>query len=499
MSSLLSRGFHILDCAVLRGSAILVPAAQRTEWLLEWSGEFWHVRHECLHDASFTLDAERAVFAFCLGSFADAVCVRRQIRASATTAPGVHGSAPQCLLWLATVLALCAVVARLLPGVRSEFESARYHVRPGLLLIQDARSGDSSVPTITTTQFRDWRNARQRSFDAFAYYRVLHDTAFIAGVHPMRWKVAHATPNFFALIGYPVQPAANGGDLPAVLISHRAWVRDFRSAPRILGRILRLAHTSARIAAVLPEGPWRLPGDPDAWLLEPTSQVTAASVSTRGYLIAHLTELGKEEMPIGDRVTITAHGPVENDIDLDGIAICPDSENPWGNFSFALFLALLALPAVTSVTLSESSFSAHRPGLKRRIARWLFLFAKLTLLAAIGWYAALDLAYAGVDVSSQWAPFVQLVATFVICLFGFRWAVADQRERCPVCLRRVTHPANVGLASCTFLGWNGTELICLGGHTLLHVPSLPTSWFGAPRWLYLDHSWDFLFANNPAA
>ena len=75
----------------------------------------------------------------------------------------------------------------------------------------------------------------------------------------------------------------------------------------------------------------------------------------------------------------------------------------------------------------------------------------------------------------------------------------QQRQRCPVCLRRVTHPARVGLASRTFLGWNGTEMVCLGGHTLLHVPSLPTSWFGAPRWLYLDHSWDFLFANNTAA
>ena len=497
MSSLLSRGFHILDCGVLRASAILVPTIQRAEWLREWGSEFWHVRRECLPDEGFGWHAEQAVFAFCLGSFPDALCVRRHVHSSGVSAP-VHGSAPQCLLWMATVCALCAVLARLLPGVQSEFESARYHVRPGVLLIQDARWGDSSIPTITPAQFRDWRNARQRSFDAFAYYRILHDTAFLSGSHPMQWTVAHATPNLFALIGFPVQASATGSDLPAVLISHDAWVRDFRSDRHIAGRVLRLAHTSGRIAAVLPEGPWRLPGNPDAWLLEPTSQIAIASASAPGYLVAHLSELGKEEMP-GNSVTITARGPDANDIDLAGISLCPDSETPWGTFSFALFLALLALPAVTSVTLSESTFSSHRPRLGRRIARWLFLVAKLTLIAAIAWFAALDLAYAGIDGSSQWAPFVQMVATFVICLFGFRWAVADQRERCPVCLRRVTHPASVGLASCTFLGWNGTELMCLGGHTLLHVPSLPTSWFGAPRWLYLDHSWDFLFANNPAA
>jgi hypothetical protein len=498
MSSLLSRGFNTLECSVLRASSILIPTAQRAEWLREWRNEFWHVRRECLPDNGFSWGAEREVAAFCVGSFADALCVRSHVRSSRTAAPAVHGSAPQCVLWLATVLALCAVLARLLPGVQSEFESARYQVRPGLLLIQDARSDNSSIPTITPAQFRDWRNARQRSFDGFAFYRILRDTAFLSGARAMPWSVAHATPNLFLLLGFPIPTAAIGNDLPAVLLSHRTWVSDFHSDPRIAGRVLRLAHTTARIAAVLPEGPWRPPGDPDAWLLESTSQMTAVHPTAPGYLIALLSPLGKEEMP-GDHVFITAHGPDENDIDLAGISISPDSESPLGTFSFALFLAILALPAVISVTLSESNFSSHRPGLKRRIARWLFLAAKLVLIGAIACYAALDLAYAGIDISSQWAPFVQLVASFVICLFGFRWAVADQQQRCPVCLRRVTHPARVGLASRTFLGWNGTEMMCLGGHTLLHVPSLPTSWFGAPRWLYLDHSWDFLFANNTAA
>jgi hypothetical protein len=34
----------------------------------------------------------------------------------------------------------------------------------------------------------------------------------------------------------------------------------------------------------------------------------------------------------------------------------------------------------------------------------------------------------------------------------------------------------------------------MGGHTLLHVPSLPTSWFSSQRWMFLDSSWEFLFA-----
>ena len=43
------------------------------------------------------------------------------------------------------------------------------------------------------------------------------------------------------------------------------------------------------------------------------------------------------------------------------------------------------------------------------------------------------------------------------------------------------------------LAWHGTELICAGGHGLLHVPELPTSWFATQRWLYLDTSWNSLF------
>jgi len=32
--------------------------------------------------------------------------------------------------------------------------------------------------------------------------------------------------------------------------------------------------------------------------------------------------------------------------------------------------------------------------------------------------------------------------------------------------------------------WNGTELICVGGHGLLLSPEIATSWFGTQRWLY---------------
>jgi hypothetical protein len=126
------------------------------------------------------------------------------------------------------------------------------------------------------------------------------------------------------------------------------------------------------------------------------------------------------------------------------------------------------------------------------------LSAKIALLLPIVYFASLDLAYVHSGYATSRAMYIQLICSFLFCLFGFKWVLQDQCQRCPVCLWTVTNPAEVGQASRTFLAWNGTELMCTGGHTLLHVPALPTSWFSTQRWLYLDSSWKFLFADPGA-
>jgi hypothetical protein len=77
---------------------------------------------------------------------------------------------------------------------------------------------------------------------------------------------------------------------------------------------------------------------------------------------------------------------------------------------------------------------------------------------------------------------------------AFRWALKDQRRRCPVCLRILTNPTRIGRASQMFLEWYGTELLCTKGHGLLHVPEIPTSCYSTQRWMYLDPSWSSLFS-----
>jgi hypothetical protein len=125
----------------------------------------------------------------------------------------------------------------------------------------------------------------------------------------------------------------------------------------------------------------------------------------------------------------------------------------------------------------------------------MFLGVKFSLLLPTIYFGSLDLAYS-FSVSTSGAQYIQIVASFLMALFSFRWALKDQRRRCPVCLSTLTNPARVGEPSRSFLGWNGTELICTDGHGLLHVPELPTSWFATQRWLYLDSSWSSVFISS---
>ena len=82
----------------------------------------------------------------------------------------------------------------------------------------------------------------------------------------------------------------------------------------------------------------------------------------------------------------------------------------------------------------------------------------------------------------------------VSSVVAMRWALADQRRRCPVCLRVLSNPTRIGGPSHVFLEWYGTELICVQGHGLLYVPEIPTSCYSTQRWQYLDPSWSTLFS-----
>lgn len=488
------------DLALLRSASLLVPGGQRAEWWREWYAELWQARREYAFADKFSWASERAIAGFCMGAFQDAFYLRRMDRRKRTPLTLKFGSAWQCLLLMAAMLGTSFILTRLLPGVRAERSLVRQGMRSGLVLIEDVNNEDSPR-TISSGQYRAWKNRKQEFFDGFAFYRVTKEKVNWRPVEDSSyesagWGVGRASSNFFTLLGLPVQFRETGANvdanMPSVILSEGLWKREFGADPHVAGSVVRVGSRWATIAGVATEGPSSLPGKVDAWLLEPDSQMVSLG---KGYVVAHLSDSGRS-MITSPQFQITSFAPHRSPDDMLGISIENGMRGTWDVFRFAVLLAFLALPAVSSVTLADLSVSVRKVSWPRRLLRWGFLGGKILLLLPIVYFVSLDIAFSFTGLNNSQALSIQALSAFLTCLFGMQWTLSDQRQRCPVCLRRVDHPARVGQLSRTFLAWSGTELMCMGGHTLLHVPSLPTSWFSEQRWMYLDQSWDFLFAGT---
>lgn len=485
--------FHAIDHGLLCCASLLVPERQRAEWRLEWESELWHARKGNGACGTASWRAEREILGFCLGAFQDAACLRGLWWQSRPRFAPLRGSAAQCLFCLGSLLLVSWLASLLLPGVRAERDFSNSQVRPGTILIQDEGAENNSIPTMAMDQFRKWERSRQRYADGFAFYRVAREPVELGPHFGTTWRVAQASSNLFTLAGWPLRSMVSAeapGDERRLVLSERIWRQRFDADPGIVGRVLLVGSQRARVVGIAPGDAWRLPGNADAWLLEPNSEIKS---NGRGYVVAHLTRAGRSEM-WGGFVHITSYDSQKLEHGFWGESLEGGTPGSDDVYWFAVLLGLLALPAIASVSLAEYSFSSHKPSWRRKAVRVGFLWIKIALILLIAQFLSVDLAWWHSPASSSSGTTIQFIACFSIVLFGMRWALLDQRQRCPVCLRRVTHPAQIGSASRMFLAWSGTELICAGGHTLLHVPGLPTSWFGAQRWMYLDSSWDFLFA-----
>jgi len=91
---------RVLHIAILRNAALLVPAAEREEWLAEWKAELWYV--------------ERGATTFCIGSFRDALWLRCS-SLSARRTFSVE-SPLRCVLLLATIALQSSLFAFGLPS-----------------------------------------------------------------------------------------------------------------------------------------------------------------------------------------------------------------------------------------------------------------------------------------------------------------------------------------------------------------------------------------------
>jgi hypothetical protein len=474
--------------AMLLAAAVRVPWRERGEWLREWRSELHYVREACAGREGLT--GVREVLAFCWGAFEDARCLRRVLIPRRVPLATTKGSAAQCLCFLAAVIAVSAGVAWTLPGVRAQMRPSLYRVSSRAVLIQTSGL-DASMSAISPEQFRAWEQRTQDIFEGFAFVRV--GAAVSGGL-----RVAHASPNLFQLMGLRLRfeegDSVEHPALPRVVLSDAVWRERYDADEDIGGRLVRIGGRDSVVAGVAPAGFAALPGHADAWLLE--SDV-ASGAGANGMVVARVSRDRADDVWRAQG-RISAPKPDGTREDFFCLSLAQRTQRPWWLFAFAMVLACLSLPATTQLPLGEYRLSSHKLSWSTKVRRWSFLAAKVGLLMAVTYFVSLDLAYGRGGVEMERAAAIELVVAFCGFLFGLRWALRDSRQRCPVCLGKLTHPARVGQPSRNFLAWYGTELMCVGGHGLLHIPEISTSWFDCQRWLYLDPSWEVLFAGTEA-
>jgi hypothetical protein len=498
----------------IRALALLLPRRERAEWVKEWTSELWYVYRssiqascrEWLDSPSELWRGHQAVAAFCLGAFQDAQSLKHNHSTPVRSSVPQARSATHCLSALALIASLSAVGTFFIPGIRTALESSPYKDTGSLVMVAKARQSVTGQPSISIEEYRSWIARSQHLFSEIAVYKPMNQSIHLGSTHVPMLSVAFTSPNLFSALGISIPPAPSAsqetGGMPSLLLAESTWRNVFGSDPQIFGKVLKVGVRQARVTGVIKDEMWRLPSKVDVWFIENDRNLSALRSDSHAFVVARLYRRGFAEA-LGDRWTMSVpNSKIDPDThtlepeDYDCVDLQSILGGPFDIFFFAVFLAILSLPATTSLPLGDYPSNNQDLPWILTVRRWGFLFGKVILVLPIIFFLPLDLAYLLRTVPWVQPQFVQLAASFCICLFALRWSLRDQRARCPVCLCKLSHPARVGEASRNFLAWNGTELICVDGHGLLHVPELPTCWFDTQRWLYLDASWSSLFIKS---
>lgn len=477
----------------VRAAALLVPRTRRAAWIAEWKAELWHAQHSRLRRPSPFADPVE----FSLGAWRDALWLRGDQLRNAARKLLQPGSAERCLLLLSGAALAALLVCLCLPGARRVLLPLPYPDPANLAVISSRGDEGIQTPSIRYTDYREWTHDTSGLFTQLAWYRPVTKGIYLAQHRPAHLTVAESSDNLLQVLGLAVPSAVRQTQDfqgPRLILTRSAWRRAYRGDPRVVGQIANIDGRAVRIAGVLPDRDWHLPGAIDGLLLEDAAGLATLAPHARGIALARVRTSAFPPARNGWRwMTEARYGTTRR---YEVIEVGYLDGMPMPVFAFVLILAFLALPATTALPLGDYPRPRGRLPRTRHALRWLFFAAKFSLIVPTVYLASLAFVCACALPGSVLATYLELAVSFPALLLAFRWILVDQRRRCPECLRRLSNPARVGQPSCNFLAWNGTELFCARGHGLLHIPELATSWFSTQRWLCLDASWRSLFADS---
>jgi hypothetical protein len=464
------------------------------EWLEEWHSELWYVC-KCFNLGRTFWESPTG---FCIGAFPDALWMRNHAERTSIQFRSPIRSPLGCVALLVGLAIVTILTAFVYPQIREEMMPPGYHGPQGLAILSTSSSSDDSQLLTSGEQYEDWRDHSPSTLAVASFYEPT-GSSLIIGSGKSNLIVGWASEDLFQLLRFAANSSAM--DLARrmravpIFLSQRARQRYFQRESIVTGRTLEIAGRTAVILGTAPDYAADLPGEIDVWALDDAQGMAlrASRHFAYGYLIARLEpkSTGEQTEPLLTASTDEGTSDTIYATRLSSIARRHRMQ-PLLTFLHAVVLACVVLPFILSIFPCLSADLRNSDRIVR-LRQGMFLALKMILLLPPLFCGPLILCRLDAFGPRESVYALQSCLTFTCAIIGVHWCLWDQLRRCPRCLRILAHPAHVGEPSRSFLSWSGMELMCLGGHGLLHVPDFPTSWFSHNRWLVLDSSWRALF------
>jgi hypothetical protein len=314
----------------------------------------------------------------------------------------------------------------------------------------------------------------------------------IEGAAAYAWtrSIARVSPNFFPLLGArdfagrSLEDARFVDCSNCVVLSYGYWQKEMGGRAITPGTNILSEGTRYRVAGVLEKRFWFLSREIAIWRIVPPhgfdGQRTGAVVRLKPEVS---TSAAEQEL---SSILHHASGGPGWDALVQLAPVSARVRDVFGAFGLALALAIVIAGANSRARL----FQCTLRGVFFFTAKTLLLLAAVLLAGLEFTYAARITLLGGTDVLTEpLSAWLFLLSSMCVLV----WSMRDQQARCRVCLRRLGLATRVGCPGCLLLDWAGTELVCVEGHGMLHVPEMASCWHEPESWTALDDSWRELF------
>lgn len=494
------RGLIRRSALVLRAASILVPREKRAEWFREWYAEIWHRIH-FLHESNrLSQSAQMALARDCWGSFADAAWLRFDRAKVMQVVREVPCTARFCLWSIGLTLLAVLIGSGFAPTIRTALAPMPFNQPQNLADLSFSGMGIYYPMDNIFNVVPVWEEKSQTTESMAAYSWTPSRLGTPGG--PKKIVSARVSSGFFDVLGVKARMGrlfrtGDERDCPTcVVLSNRLWMQTYGGDPGIVGRHILLEDRDRIVIGVLPAKFRFAAHDAAVWnVTTPGGQIFNFADRTGMVLRLH-PGVPAESASREFRSLVRKAG---SDFGFADFSV--DSISHRMRQGMNLFLLFTVSTFIGSLALLSRQFFNAGAGTPLRfpgIAKWWAFFAAKTLLLLITCFI---FSIEGVRLfflfSSGAVPaMASAVSTWIFLIsniVALTWSLKDQRRRCRICMRLLTHEAYVGVPGYLFLDYWGTELVCSHGHGMLHMPQMDASWLEVNHWTELDPSWQPLF------